>query len=189
MNTADKAIKAFEETGDTQNVVAPSMEPTPSIKLHDEDGENVGKFVQGKYLFRRTSTGQYGEIVYLDVRVSATNATATVKKDQAYVPVPVKEGDIISLYASSRLDKQLRSLEPGTDFIAVYRGLVKEKTSKGKVHAHEYEVKAKKEPILTPADVEYIKIQNSRQQKLNTKALTAAAGAEAKANLDALDNM
>lgn len=188
MNTADEAIKAFKATGDTQTVEAPSMEPTPSIKLHDEDGENVGQFVQGKYLIRRTGKSQNGEVVYIDIRLENTNAKATVKKGKDYVPAEIKAGDIISVYASRRLDRQLSKLEPGTDFIAVYKGMVKVKTAKGRTHAHDYEVQAKTDATLTPADVDYIKSRSgNKKEDVDVKAENEKTDAEAEANLNALD--
>jgi len=190
MTTAEEALKAFNASGDTQTVEAPSMEPTPSIKLQDEDGNNIGKFIQGKYLVRRTGKSQNGEVVYIDVRLDKTNAKATVKRGKEYVGAEVKTGDIVSVFASRRLDRILSKLEPGTDFLAIYKGLVKVKTARGKVSAHDFEVKARKEANLTPADVDYIKARSgAKKTEVNVSEENAKTEAEADANLDSLDSL
>lgn len=187
---AEEALKAFDSEGDTQEVDAPSMQPTPSIKLQDDEGANVGSFVQGKFLARRVGKGQNGEVVYIDIRLIETNAKATVKKGTNYVTADVKPGDVISIYASRRLDRQLATLEPGTDFIAVYKGMIRVPNGRGgKVSAHDFQVKAKKVAELSADDVAYIKARSTRKTtKVDVENENERANEEAESNLSSLED-
>lgn len=175
------ALKDFESTGEITDVKPASMAPTPSVRLHDEEGKNVGKYLSGKYLGRREADGPNGKLVFLDVRLDKTNQVATVKKDGKYPVVEVKAGDLISLFASSRLDRAIKTLDLGTQIFVVYDGMKKVKGKKGMVWAHTYTVKAKA-GTLSPEDREYVNRRaegKASKEEAETAKATNEADAEA----------
>lgn len=188
MSNAQDALKAFQSTGDTEEVVPSALTPTPSIRLHDAEGKNVGKYIAGKYLGRREADGPNGKLVFLDIRLRDTNQVATVKKGTSYPEVAVKPGDIVSLFASSRLDKAISPLELGTDIIAVYDGMKRVKTKKGMVWAHSYTVNRSKTVTLSEDDKKHIgKSQTSKTTKeeaVKSKAKSEVEAEEALAQLE-----
>lgn len=188
MSNAQDALKDFESTGTVQDVKPATMAPTPSIRLHDEEGKNVGKYIVGKYLGRREADGPNGKLVFLDIRLVKTNQVATVKKDGKYPETEVKAGDLISLFASSRLDRAIKTLDLGSEVFVVYDGMARVKGKKGMVWAHTYTVKAKA-GTLSPEDKEYVSRRSDNAASKEDAAKAKSANeAEAQQALSTIED-
>ncbi len=160
-NDADKEFSAggkVEEPSQTKEGIA-----NPTIKLHNSDGTNTGLFVVGKLLTSKTVTKMTAQgqrrYMFIDIVLEKTNAVATVKIDGGkYKEVPVKAGDIVTLYAASRLFNAASRLSPGSRLYAAYTGGI---IQKGKlVHAH---VVKSLPGSLTASEMEYIAAKNKQK--------------------------
>lgn len=158
---ANEALKAFDTAGVSEDV-EPTSSYNPSMKLHDEDGTNVGLYVSGRYLRSRTIDNNGTKLMFIDLRLESTNSKATVKKGKGYVEVSVKAGDIVTVFASSRLYRAINGLQPGTRVFFEYEGQKKVETPRGRKLAHIYKVKALP-GTLTTEDVEYIKVRSEKR--------------------------
>jgi len=185
--TADQALKEFDVEGKAEEV-EPASNFNPSIKMHDENGENIGLFVSGRYLSSRELVNNGTKLMFIDVRLEKTNAKATVKKGKSFPEVSVKAGDIVTVYASSRLYRSVKSLQPGTRVFFEYEGQKKVETPKGRKLAHIYKVKALP-GTLTPEDVAYL---SSRTKKVvsekEIETANKASEVEAEAALSQLED-
>lgn len=185
-NAAD-ALKEFDADGKAEDV-QPASSYAPSIKIHDEDSTNVGQYVSGRLLRTREANNNGTLLMFVELRLEKTNARATVKKGKEYPTVEVKAGEIVSVYASSRLYRAAKQLTPGTRVFFQYDGQKKVETPKGKKLAHIWTVKSLP-GNLTPEDVEYLKSRNNKAVS-DAEASTAKVqtDAEAKAAMADLDD-
>lgn len=163
MTSANDSLKEFEAQGKTDE---PSQikegQSNPTIKLHNSDGVNTGLFVVGKFLLAKSvkKTTPQGDRTYMfvDVVLEKTNATATLKEGAKYKEVPVKAGDIVTLYAASRLFNAASKLSPGSRLYAAYTGGI---IQKGKlVHGH---IVKSLPGSLTTAEMDYIASKNKKK--------------------------
>lgn len=175
---ADDALREFDVENKAEDV-EPASSFNPSIKMHDEDGANIGLYVSGRYLSSREIVNNGTKLMFIDVRLEKTNAKATIKKGKAFPEVTVKAGDIVTVYASSRLYRAAKQLQPGTRVFFEYEGQKKVETPKGKKLAHIYKVKSLP-GNLTPEDVSYLQ---SKTKKVVSEADVDASkkGSEADA--------
>ena len=187
MTNYTDALRDFDTKGKAVTVSTGSNIVIPSIRLHDSEGENVGQFVAGTYLGRREAEGPNGKFVLLTLRLATTNAKATIKKGSSYPEAAVKAGDIINVFASSRLDRTVKDLELGTRIMVRYEGKKKIDTPRGKVFAHFFDVKAIAD-ALAPEDREYLKTQEaatlSRQQAVVSRRTNEEEAEAALAQLE-----
>jgi hypothetical protein len=147
--SADQALKEFDKEGRATEHVPASSISTPSIRLQGEEEEAIGRFIVGKLLQRREVKGKHLDdggnpktLVFYSIRLEKTNAEATAKKGEKYVAVPVKENDVVSIMATSRLDRALKAVAPGDRVYVRYDGMKKVQTMKGRVFAHNFTVKS-----------------------------------------------
>lgn len=164
MTTNTDALKEFESQGKTDEPnQLKEMAANPTIKLHNSDGENTGLFVVGKFLTckeisKNTAQGKR-KYMFVDMVLEKTNASATVKDGTKYRQVPIKSGDIVTIYAASRLFNAASRLAPGTRLYAAYAGGV---IQKGKlVHSHVIKTLP---GTLTETEAAYIAAHNKRKE-------------------------
>ena len=164
MTNAQDSLKEFESQGKTEE---PSQQKegvsNPTIKLHNSDGTNTGLFVVGKFLCAKSVVKDTAQgkrtYMFVDMVLEKTNAVATLKDGAKYKEVPVKSGDIVTLYAASRLFNAATKLSPGSRLYAAYTGGI---IQKGKmVHSH---VVKSLPGTLTPAEAEYIASKNRKKE-------------------------
>ena len=181
------ALKEFDVDGKAVDV-EPAASFAPSIKIHDEDATNVGQYVSGRLLRTREVTNNGTRLMFIELRLEKTNAKATVKSGKSYAPIEVKAGDIISVYASSRLYRAAVSLSPGTRVFFKYDGQKKVETPKGKKLAHIWTVKSLP-GNLTPEDVEHLRVRNNKAASdTDVASAKASTESEAKAAMNELDD-
>lgn len=187
MTNAIDAQKEFEAQGKTEE---PSQQKegtsSPTIKLHNSDGENTGLFVVGKLLFTKAITKYTNKdkrtYMFIEMVLEKTNATATVKDGTKYKDVPVKAGDIITVFAAARLFNAASKVAPGSRLYASYTGAI---IQKGKtIHTH---VVKSLPGTLTVAEKEYI-AQRNKQKESTVDAEKAGLAEEAQA-ADALSQL
>jgi hypothetical protein len=164
MTTSQDALKEFETQGKTDEPSQKKdMVSNPTIKLHNGEGEDSGLFVLGKFLMAKQiekSTPQgKRKYMFVDVVLEKTNATATIKEGTKYRDVPVKPGDIVTLFAASRLFNAAVRLAPGTRLYAAYAGGAIEK---GKL-VHKHVIKTLP-GSLTEKEQEYVSTQTKRRE-------------------------
>lgn len=184
--SAEEALKTFDTEGKAETVDASNFKNDPGIRLQGDDPTNIGQFIIGKYLGRREAQGQNGKLVFLAIRLESTNAPATTKKGDKYVETSVNPGDMVSVMASSRLDRAIQQVEVGSKVFIKYEGMKKVKTKKGSVFAHTYTVKALKS-TLTPQDVEYLKSRASQITKEDVETNRVQNETEAEEALNSLE--
>ncbi len=164
MSLNDDVLKEFE--GAEEPNQKKDIASNPTIKLHNGDGEKTELFVVGKFLIAKaiekaTPQGKR-KYMFVDIVLEKTNATATVKDPKAksgYRDVEVKAGDIVTLFAASRLFNAASRLSPGAKLYAKYDGGAIEK---GKL-VHKHVIKALP-GTLTPKELEYVNAQNKRKE-------------------------
>jgi hypothetical protein len=184
MQSADEALKEFDADG-TAKTVEPEQNNTPSIKLHDADGNNIGLFVSGKLLGVREIKKNELRYMFVELKLESTNAKATIKRGSSYPEIAVKPGDIVSVYAASRLFNAVKNLPLGSRVFTKYEGIKKVETPRGKKDAHIFTVKSLPGQ-LTAEELTYVQ---RRKDKLTEKeAKTAQATVEAEA-ADALSTL
>lgn len=181
MSKADEVLKTFEAAG---NVVEPDQKKEslsrPTIKLHNKNGNKTELFVVGKLLTvkkveRMTPKGKRA-YMFVDIVLEQTNTKASVKDDKAptgYRDVEVKAGDIVTLFAASRLYNAALRLVPGAKLYAKYDG---GEIEDGKV-IHRHIIKALP-GTLTAEEAEYVARANERKE-------AAIAAAQSKAEDEA----
>lgn len=186
MIDANDALNEFESQGKTEepNQKKESI-ANPTIKLHNGDGEKtelfvVGKLLSAKRIEKMTAQGKRA-YMFVDVVLEKTNAKATLKDEKAktgYKDVEVKAGDIVTLFAASRLFNAASRLSPGAKLYVKYDGGIIEK---GKL-VHKHVIKSLP-GTLTPKEQEYVTAQNKRMEssanagKAKVEDETAAADA------------
>ena len=180
-NSANDALKAFEAEGPTEepNQKKDSI-ANPTIKLHNGDGDKtelfaVGKFLVAKRIEKATPKGKRA-YMFVDIVLEKTNATATIKDEKAkggYRDIEVKPGDIVTLFAASRLFNAASRLSPGARLYAKYDG---GKMEKGKM-VHQHVIKSLP-GTLTPKELEYVNAANKRKE-------VAAVASQSKGNDEA----
>lgn len=184
--TAEDALKDFDTEGKAEEL-EPVSNFNPSIKMHDEDGENIGLYVSGRYLSSREVLNNGTKLMFIDLRLEKTNAKATIKKGKSFPEVAVQAGQVVTVYASSRLYRSVKGLQPGTRVFFEYEGQKKVETPKGRKLAHIYKVKALP-GTLTPEDVEYLKARSTKAvSEKDVEAAAKNSDAEAEAALNNLD--
>lgn len=157
---------------------------TPSIRIQNEDSDNVGAYVRGKFLLRRETPSKTYEgkmITFIELRYAASDkcGNITVKNGDRYDPVTPKVGEIISIMAPSRLARQAAEFEPGDDILILYEGMKKPTLGNGKKGKLGNSFQVRKKPgNLTPEDVEYIK---KRMTPRDAKAVDPDVDVEAMA--------
>ncbi len=179
MTNALDAKKRFEQTGDVQEVTPDVVYPS-SIKMHDESGANIGQYVTGRFLSARiVGTGE-NTLRFVDIRLTATNAIATRKKGKAYVEAEVKEGEIVTIFATSRLMRALENVAAGSEVFLQYDGRKKIEGRKGVPHI--WTVKAKP-GTLSAEDIAHIQRVTGAASKKQAEAAKVNNEAEAQAAL------
>lgn len=186
MKTAEEALAQFDTEGKAETV-EPVQNNTPSIKMHDQDGNNIGLFVIGKLLGVREISKSDMRYMFIEVRLESTNATATIKRGKDYPTVEVKAGDIVSVYASSRLFNAVKNLPLGSRVYMKYEGIKKVQTPKGRKDAHIFTTK-KLPGTLSPEDVRYIEARKDSLTKKEVEAAQKEVEAEATDALSTLED-
>lgn len=186
MQTAEEALASFDTEGKAETA-EPAQNVTPSIKLHDQDGNNVGLFVSGKLLGIRKIEKNGVKYMFVELKLESTNAKATIKKGKSYGEVAVKAGDIISVYAASRLFNAVKDLPLGTRIFAKYEGIRKVETPRGRKDAHFFTTK-KLPGTLTVDEQKYVDSKRERLTESEAKKAQAGVEAEAEDNLSTLED-
>lgn len=184
--SANDALKEFDAEGKAEDV-QPQSSFAPSIKIHDEDSTNVGQYVSGRLLRTREANNNGTLLMFVELRLEKTNAKATVKKGKEYPTVEVKAGDIVSVYASSRLYRAAKQLAPGTRVFFQYDGQKKVETPKGKKLAHIWTVKSLP-GNLTPDDVAYLKARTKTASDSEVAKSAVSTEVEAKEAMAQLED-
>jgi len=155
MPTAYEAALA-KLKGSSENVEELKSTFPPTLKIHDKKGEGIGKYVSGVLKSRRMVLIKGKPAPVYTLKLSETNATATKKEGEKWVPAEVKTGDDVSLFSPTRLDRILKELGPGASVIIHYDGKKPIMTPRGEVETHMFTVhgsKSGKEFALTTENV------------------------------------
>lgn len=191
MIDANDALAQFEKEGKTEEPEQrKEVAANPTIKLHNGDGEKTELFVVGKLLTAKqveklTPQGKR-RYMFVDIVLEKTNAPATIKDSKVksgYRDVDVKAGDIVTLFAASRLFNAASRLIPGAKLYAKYDG---GKMEKGKM-VHQHTIKSLP-GTLNAKEQEYVTAQNKRMEKSinagQAKAADESAAADALSQLE-----
>lgn len=180
-------MSQFDPEGKAETA-EPVSNLTPSIKMHDEDGLNIGKYVSGRLLSTRKIVKNGTNLMFIEVRLESTNAKATVKKGNAYVEAQVTPGQLVSVYASSRLFRSVEPLAIGSRVLMTYEGQRKVETPKGRKLAHIYDVKHLP-GVLSDEDLAHLKARAARKNAVkDVEASQKESEVEAEAALSQLED-
>lgn len=176
MTSTNDILNAFNADGKATKVETPStFKNNPTVFISNQDADNIGAYFVGTFLLGKSVPKKDDPTkfnFYLECRLEKTTASSITASDGkgTYKPVEVKEGDIVSIFAPSRLFRAVSTLSPGTKFVAVYEGMRKPKDSGKKAGmAHHFAVQSKP-GALTVEDVDYIK---NRTKPTDTKPVVS----------------
>lgn len=169
--TYDQALAKLK--GSSENVEEIKATFPPTLKIHDKEGKNIGKYVSGVLKTRRMVSVKGKPAPVYTVTLSDTNAEATKKDGEKWVKVDVVTGNDVSFFAPRRLDRVLKEYGPGAKVLIHYDGKKPTKTPMGEVLTHMFTVHGER---------------SGKQFIIDTSTATATPAKEAAAtNGDAAD--
>lgn len=147
-NTVDEARKRFKERhkGDVHTVEGTFP---PTLKLHNKDG-NPGAYVSAILKDSKSVTinGIPKRVYTLELlETNAPTLKKSGKKDDKgkaiYEEIPNKKGDIVSIFAPTRLDRVLNGVPSGKEVFIEYKGKSEFTTKQGNVvYPHTFDTSA-----------------------------------------------
>lgn len=126
-------------------VASGDFKPTPTVTIKKkEDVPFVGTFFEGKLVLYKTLENGYKDDkgnpqfhhIY-EFEIKDTDMEITAKVDGAYKEADVNTGDIVAVFAPTRLHRILQTVQPGVMVRIEYKGKVKAKRG---AKAHDYKV-------------------------------------------------
>lgn len=99
--------------------------PDPSVQLSNKEGKPgtflIGTIAKPARLVEKVGKFKKDKHVYSFI-LKDTNASVQILKDEQYVEAPVKEGDLVILWASDPLHRKLSKLAVGEMVEIQYHG-------------------------------------------------------------------
>jgi len=137
MVDARTALEDFKKDGETEEVSG--LPSTPVIDLKRKEGN----FFTGVYMGRRELIASKAGVSVLQFKFGSTNASITKKKGNEYPEVKVDEGDKVTVFASTQLDRKFKEIKEGTQVFVEYLGKKTDVINGRKVTSHRFTVRAK----------------------------------------------
>ena len=137
-NAYDEVLAGLKKTGDVEKIEATFP---PTVKLHSKGGANAGVFLSGTLRARKLVTINKKEQPVYNLTLGKTDAPIRKKgADKKWVDTVAKEGDLVSFFAPTRLDRVLRDIGSGVDIVILYDGMKPVQTPHGMKDTHMFTV-------------------------------------------------
>lgn len=150
-NAIDKARDRFTSRN-KGNVSTVNAKFPPTVRLHNKEGK-VGAYLVGLLDSHHTAKVNGNDQEVYSFKLIETNGVASKKEGTEYVDTEVKEGELISIFAPTRLARVLATVAAGAEVFIEYKGREPFVTKKGhKVNPHMFDVKAGGELLLTNSE-------------------------------------
>lgn len=139
MTTAyEDVLAGLKKKGNTEKVEATFP---PTVKLHSKGGANAGVFLSGTLKARKLVMINTKLQPVYNITLGKTDAPILKKNaDKKWVDTTAKEGDLVSFFAPTRLDRVLRDLGSGVDVVILYDGMKPIQTPHGMKDTHMFTV-------------------------------------------------
>jgi hypothetical protein len=102
--------------------------------------EKVEGFFQGTLLDRQMAKTTFGEKPVFKFLLEDTDMPTRIKQDKEYVATDVKQGQTVSIFAPTLLDKALVQASPNDKIRIVYKGKGNAKKGRNAPHVFDVEV-------------------------------------------------
>ena len=119
-NAIEEARKRFQGRNEGKVNTVEGTFP-PIVQLHNKEGK-VGAYVVGILdATRAVKIGKREQNVY-NLKLIETNASIVKKEGKVMVDTEAKKGDLVSIFAPTRLDRVLKGIAKGIEVFIEYDG-------------------------------------------------------------------